>query len=92
MFGFEPELGYAHLTSGGHIANFEGLWIARNLKQFPFALKNHYNNEIRNIVERRQYNDRQLLNMSTKHIIELIEELKDVLKKNEMIKDITDFK
>jgi len=75
MFNYEPEPGYGfgHLTSGGHIANFEGLWIARNLKQFPFALKNHFNEDIKNIVESKKLNDRQLINISTKEIIKMIE-------------------
>jgi glutamate/tyrosine decarboxylase-like PLP-dependent enzyme len=37
-------MGYAgptwgHLTSGGTIANFEALWVARNLKYFPLAAR-----------------------------------------------------
>lgn len=30
---------WGHLTSGGTIANFEALWIARNLRYFPFAVR-----------------------------------------------------
>jgi hypothetical protein len=37
-------MGYAqpswgHLTSGGTVANFEALWVARNLKYFPLAAR-----------------------------------------------------
>lgn len=37
-------MGYAgttwgHITSGGTLANFESLWVARNLKFLPFALR-----------------------------------------------------
>ncbi|MCG1019792.1 MULTISPECIES: pyridoxal-dependent decarboxylase [Burkholderiaceae] len=38
LFGFDPEHGWAHLTSGGHAANYEGMWIARNLKCIPLAI------------------------------------------------------
>ncbi|MDR5762380.1 pyridoxal-dependent decarboxylase [Caballeronia sp. LZ035] len=38
LFGFDPEQGWAHLTSGGHAANDEAMWIARNLRRVPFAL------------------------------------------------------
>jgi glutamate/tyrosine decarboxylase-like PLP-dependent enzyme len=31
---------WGHITSGGSIANFEALWVARNLKFFPFAARN----------------------------------------------------
>lgn len=30
---------WGHLTSGGTVANIEGLWVARNLKYMPLALK-----------------------------------------------------
>ncbi|MDR5824867.1 pyridoxal-dependent decarboxylase [Caballeronia sp. LZ043] len=38
LFGFDPQQGWAHLTSGGHAANYEAIWIARNLQRVPFAL------------------------------------------------------
>lgn len=30
---------WGHITSGGTIANFEALWVARNLKYFPLAAR-----------------------------------------------------
>jgi hypothetical protein len=30
---------WGHITSGGTVANLEGLWAARNLKFYPFTLK-----------------------------------------------------
>ena len=38
MIGYEPSLQWGHLTSGGTIANFEALWVARNVKYLPVAL------------------------------------------------------
>lgn len=33
------EFGWAHITSGGTIANLEALWVARNVRYFPLAVK-----------------------------------------------------
>ncbi len=37
MLGYDAS-SWAHLTSGGTIANIEALWIARSVKYLPFAL------------------------------------------------------
>jgi glutamate/tyrosine decarboxylase-like PLP-dependent enzyme len=47
LVGFQPRhsrtpgsiAGWGHFTSGGTIANFEALWVARNIKYFPMALR-----------------------------------------------------
>ncbi len=33
------EFGWAHITSGGTIANVEALWVARNVRYFPLAAR-----------------------------------------------------
>jgi glutamate/tyrosine decarboxylase-like PLP-dependent enzyme len=38
LMGYEGET-WGHITSGGTIANFEALWVARNLKFFPIAAR-----------------------------------------------------
>jgi tyrosine decarboxylase len=38
LMGYSGET-WGHITSGGTIANFEALWIARNLKFFPIAVR-----------------------------------------------------
>ena len=35
MMSFDPERSWAHLTSGGTVANIESVWVIRNLKYFP---------------------------------------------------------
>jgi glutamate/tyrosine decarboxylase-like PLP-dependent enzyme len=35
MIGYDPATSWGHLTSGGTIANFEALWVARNLLYLP---------------------------------------------------------
>ncbi len=37
MIGYDPGSAWGHLTSGGTVANFEALWIARNIKYLPVA-------------------------------------------------------
>ena len=37
MIGYDPLRSWGHLTSGGTIANFEALWIARNVHYHPVA-------------------------------------------------------
>lgn len=38
LMGYAGET-WGHITSGGTIANFEALWVARNLKFFPIAVR-----------------------------------------------------
>jgi glutamate/tyrosine decarboxylase-like PLP-dependent enzyme len=38
LMGYKGEI-WGHITSGGTIANFEALWVARNLKFFPVAAR-----------------------------------------------------
>lgn len=35
----KEEFGWAHLTSGGTIANIEALWVARQVRYFPLSVK-----------------------------------------------------
>ncbi len=37
MIGYDPTNSWGHLTSGGTVANFEALWIARNVFYLPLA-------------------------------------------------------
>ncbi len=38
MIGYDPARSWGHLTSGGTVANFEALWIARGVRYLPVAL------------------------------------------------------
>ncbi|HKV76316.1 MAG TPA: pyridoxal-dependent decarboxylase [Gemmatimonadales bacterium] len=37
MIGYDPDRSWGHLTSGGTIANFEALWLARSVRYLPVA-------------------------------------------------------
>lgn len=39
MIGYDPAQAWGHLTSGGTVANFEALWIARNILYLPVAAR-----------------------------------------------------
>jgi glutamate/tyrosine decarboxylase-like PLP-dependent enzyme len=39
MVGYDPEQQWGHITSGGTVANFEALWVARNVKYLPVAVR-----------------------------------------------------
>lgn len=38
MIGYDDRAAWGHLTSGGTVANFEALWLARNIHYLPIAL------------------------------------------------------
>jgi glutamate/tyrosine decarboxylase-like PLP-dependent enzyme len=37
MIGYDPTTSWGHIASGGTVANFEALWIARNIFYLPIA-------------------------------------------------------
>lgn len=39
MVGYDPAASWGHLTSGGTVANFEALWVARNVIYLPVAAR-----------------------------------------------------
>jgi glutamate/tyrosine decarboxylase-like PLP-dependent enzyme len=39
MLGYPAESSWGHLTSGGTVANFEALWVARNVIYLPIAAR-----------------------------------------------------
>ncbi|HEU5209500.1 MAG TPA: pyridoxal-dependent decarboxylase [Longimicrobiales bacterium] len=39
MIGYDPAHQWGHITSGGTVANFEAIWVARNIKYLPVAVR-----------------------------------------------------
>jgi tyrosine decarboxylase len=38
MIGYDPSRSWGHITSGGTLANFEALWLARGVRYLPVAI------------------------------------------------------
>lgn len=76
LMGFDKQQAFGHITSGGTIANIEALWMARNLKSIPKAIK-----QVRpDLVE--GMSDRMLMNLSPQQALELLsraeEQIEDI--------------
>lgn len=72
MFGYDVQKSWGHITSGGTVANYEGVWVARNLKSLPLAIAQH--EQAKDLVA--GMSEKQLLNMSPTAILDLSDELK----------------
>jgi len=70
MLGFNPKTSWGHITTDGTIANYEGLWMARNLKSFPLAVKKVKPSLVKGM------SDWQLLNVPVQKALDLIEKVK----------------
>ncbi|MCA9797777.1 MAG: tyrosine decarboxylase, partial [Candidatus Eremiobacteraeota bacterium] len=38
LFGYDEEKSWGHITSGGTVANYEAMWVARNIRSLADAL------------------------------------------------------
>jgi len=69
MMGFEPEKSFGHITSGGHVANYEAIWVARNLKSIPSAIKEAFPEHPRT----KNLSEYELLNLSPSTTLDLLD-------------------
>ena len=73
LMGYQDDIGWGHICADGSIANLEAIWYARNIKSLPLAMK-----EVApELVEGKD--EWQLLNMSVKEILDLVEKVPDKL-------------
>ncbi|GAB1438927.1 tyrosine decarboxylase [Providencia sp.] len=84
MFGYEPERAWGHITSGGTVANYEGLWVARNIKTLPLAITQ--NPRAKHLLDGKS--EQELLNLPVSAVLDLIDELKK-LEVFEEVRDLT---
>ncbi|MBU0686545.1 MAG: tyrosine decarboxylase [Candidatus Margulisbacteria bacterium] len=78
MLGFDANKGWGHITSGGHVANYEAFWVARNLKSFPMAVKAVLPNLVKGL------DDWQLLNLPVSKVLDLVDKVKAANKFDEV--------
>ncbi len=71
MMGYDPDNAWGHVTSGGHVANFEALWFMRNLKSFPLGVK------VADPEAVAGKSDWELLNLKPDEIFDLIDLMKE---------------
>ncbi len=70
MLGYDTKKAWGHITSGGHVANYEGFWVARNLKSFPLAVKAVMPQLVKGLDEW------QLLNIPVRKVLDLVDKVK----------------
>lgn len=70
LMGYEPEQAWGHITTDGTVANYEGLWLARNLKSLPMAVRAV---KPKLVVGK---SDWELLNFSTREALDLVDAVK----------------
>ncbi|MFI6604518.1 pyridoxal phosphate-dependent decarboxylase family protein [Nonomuraea sp. NPDC050536] len=71
LVGYHPARGWAHLASGAHAANYEALWIARNLRRLPRAAAE--DPPSRDLVA--DIPDIRLANLPVGRVLDLVDEL-----------------
>jgi tyrosine decarboxylase len=70
LFGYNPETAWGHITADGTIANYEGLWVARNIKSVPLAVEQVCPHLVEDLDEW------QLLNVPVQKILHLLDQVK----------------
>ncbi|SMF90861.1 tyrosine decarboxylase [Paenibacillus uliginis N3/975] len=69
MMSYKAGESWGHICADGSIANFEGLWYARNMKSLPLAIKEVAPEYVEGKSEW------ELLNMSTDEILDIMDKL-----------------
>ena len=71
LLGYDTDRAWGHITTDGTVANYESLWLARNLKSFPLALKEASPALVKGL------DDWALLNLSTGAALDLVDRSKE---------------
>ncbi|MCB1144980.1 MAG: hypothetical protein KDK54_22225 [Leptospiraceae bacterium] len=100
MLGYNPNTSWAHITSGGTLANTEALWVARTVQFNSLIVKDYCdqkNLELQidtpngRLVDLRKLEDKQILQLHPKVSLGLVERLlKSVGKTPEKREEVTE--
>ena len=103
MFGFSTDqsdtpCAWGHLTSGGTVANYEGMWNFRAVKFYPVALAEalkRFHEDVEDVGPKKQklslYSKWELFNFSIRETVELMQTCLMSLKKSSNKKDFQKF-
>jgi tyrosine decarboxylase len=72
LMGYDPRKAWGHITSGGTVANYEGVWLARNLASIPLAIRKCRPDLVEGMDEWK------LLNLPTKDILDLLDRTREI--------------
>lgn len=86
------EFGWAHITSGGTVANIEAIWVARIIKYFPLAIQEvaiqknlsieiKFPNPDENIIDIKEISKEKLISIKPNEAIYLFARMIDALSK-----------
>ncbi|MPQ42558.1 pyridoxal phosphate-dependent decarboxylase family protein [Clostridium tarantellae] len=73
LMGYDPTIGWGHISSDGSTANYEAIWYMRNIKSMPLAMKE----VVPDLVAGKS--DWELLNMSVCEVLDLLDKVPDKL-------------
>ncbi|MGL5244169.1 MAG: pyridoxal phosphate-dependent decarboxylase family protein, partial [Sarcina sp.] len=73
LMGYDPNIGWGHISSDGSTANYEAIWYMRNIKSMPLAMKE----VVPDLVVGKS--DWELLNMSVEDVLDLLDKVPDKL-------------
>jgi tyrosine decarboxylase len=71
LAGYDTDTAWGHITTDGTVANYEGLWLARNLKSLPLAVRDVLPKLVAGKTEW------ELLNFSTADALDLLDRVKE---------------
>lgn len=72
MLGYNPRRSWAHICSGGTVANLEALWVARSVQFMPFIVKEYCRKKRLNfLIKTANGNQKPIIRASTKELISL---------------------
>lgn len=71
LMGYDPQKAWGHITSGGTVANYEGVWLARNIASIPHAIRDCMPELVEGL------DDWRLMNLPVKDVLDLVDRARE---------------